>query len=220
MEIVENKVLLLRVDHPDRITAVIPKSKHLGGDEVAVHWGLEETQVLKNLGIKDVPSPIIGKYNFSGLYKPFQHQITTASFLTLHKRAFCFNEQGTGKTASVIWASDYLMKLGIIKRVLVICPLSIMQSAWQDDLFKFAMHRSVDVAYGAPEKRKKIIEGEAEYVIINYDGVEIVEKEIDNGGFDLIVIDEANAYKNVTTRRWKTMAKLANSYRDWDTQLS
>jgi SNF2 family DNA or RNA helicase len=29
----------------------------------------------------------------------------------------------------------------------------------------------------------------------------------------LIVIDEANAYKNVTTRRWKTMAQLANANR-------
>ena len=59
-----------------------------------------------------------------------QHQRDTASFLTLHKRAFCFNEQGTGKTASVIWAVDYLMTLGVLKRVLVVCPLSIMQSAW------------------------------------------------------------------------------------------
>jgi SNF2 family DNA or RNA helicase len=213
MEIVDNKVLLLRVNDPARITAIIPKSKLIGDDEVAVHWGLEESQVLKNLGIKDVPSPIIGKYNFAGLYKPFKHQITTASFLTLHKRAFCFNEQGTGKTASIIWAADYLMKLGVIRRVLVVCPLSIMQSAWQDDLFKFAMHRSTDVAYGAPEKRKKIISSDASFVIINYDGVEIVADEIDKNDFDLIVIDEANAYKNVTTRRWKTMAQLANADR-------
>jgi len=73
MEIVDNKVLLLRVNDPARITAIIPKSKLLGDDEVAVHWGLEESQVLKNLGIKDVPSPIIGKYNFAGLYKPPHH---------------------------------------------------------------------------------------------------------------------------------------------------
>lgn len=217
MEIVDNKVLLLKVKNPDRITAIIPKSKHLGSTEglhdVAVHWGLEESQVLKNLGIKNVPSPIVGNYKFSGLHKPFQHQITTASFLTLHRRAFCFNEQGTGKTASVIWAADYLMKLGFIRRVLVVCPLSIMQSAWQDDLFKFAMHRTCDVAHGAPDKRKKIINGHAEFVIINFDGVEIVADDIDANDFDLIVIDEANAYKNVSTRRWKVMQKLVASER-------
>jgi len=29
-----------------------------------------------------------------------------------------------------------------------------------------------------------------------------------NGKFDLVIIDEANAYKNVTTKRWKAMAKI------------
>lgn len=217
MEIVENKLLLLNLKNPDRVTAVIPKSKTLGEQngihKVAVHWGLEEAQVLKNLGIKNVPSPIVGNYDFPGLHKPFAHQITTASFLTLHRRAFCFNEQGTGKTASVIWAADYLMKLGFIRRVLVVCPLSIMQSAWQDDLFKFAMHRSCDVAYGTPDKRKKIVDSHAEFVVINFDGVEIVLDDVNANDFDLIVIDEANAYKNVSTRRWKVMQKLINSQR-------
>ena len=200
---------MLNLKRPERVTAIIPKSKQLGEvdglHKVAVHWGLEEAQVLKNLGIKNVPSPIVVNYEFKGLFKPFKHQITTASFLTLHRRAFCFNEQGTGKTASVIWAADYLMNLGFIRRVLVVCPLSIMQSAWQDDLFKFAMHRSTDVAYGAPDKRKKIINGHAEFVIINFDGVEIIADEIAKSDFDLIVIDEANAYKNISTKRFKVM---------------
>ena len=142
-------------------------------------------------------------------FTPFDHQRETASFLTDNSRAFCFNEQGTGKTASVIWAADYLMKAGIIKRVLVVCPLSIMQSAWQNDLFKFAVHRTVDVAYGNAEKRNKIANSTAEFVIINYDGIPaIAESAIDNRMFDLIVIDEANAYKNVQTKRWKLMRKL------------
>ena len=62
-------------------------------------------------------------------FTPFEHQKTTAEFLTTNRKAFCFNEQGTGKTASVIWAVDYLMTIGLVKRVLVICPLSIMKSA-------------------------------------------------------------------------------------------
>lgn len=142
-------------------------------------------------------------------FTPFDHQKETADFLTQNARAFCFNEQGTGKTASVIWAADYLMSLGLIKRVLVVCPLSIMQSAWQADLFKFALHRKVDVAYGNVDKRKAIVNGPAEFVIINYDGVPAIsEYAINSKAFDLVVIDEANAYKNVTTKRWKLMRKL------------
>tara|TARA_R110000822_G_scaffold3673_2_gene15884 strand:- start:3266 stop:4558 length:1293 start_codon:yes stop_codon:yes gene_type:complete len=126
----------------------------------------------------------------------------------MNRKAFCFNEQGTGKTASAIWASDFLLKQGAIKRVLVICPLSIMDSAWRSDLFSFAMHRSVDIAYGPADKRRKIIEGNAEYVIINYDGVAIVQDAIIDGNFDLIIVDEATHYKNAQTTRWKTLNKI------------
>lgn len=212
MDIVQNRALLLRVRDGNRITNVIPKSKivkeHADHHEVLVHWGLEEVKVLRNLNIKDAPSPILGQYDWKGIYKPFDHQKTTAAFLTLHRKAFCFNEQGTGKTGSVIWAADYLMNLGLVKRVLVVCPLSIMDSAWRADLFKFAMHRSVDIAYGARDKRKQIINGEAEFVIINFDGIEIVANDVDKAGFDMIVIDEANAYKNPQTKRWKILSQL------------
>ena len=147
-------------------------------------------------------------YKWTGKFAPFTHQKATAEFLTLNRKAFCFNEQGTGKTASVIWAADYLMKLGLIKRVLLICPLSIMKSAWQADLFKFAMHRSCEVAYGSPKKRRDIIAQGSEFVIINFDGVEIVKNELLVSGFDLIVVDEASAYKNAQTTRWKVLRDL------------
>jgi SNF2 family DNA or RNA helicase len=147
-------------------------------------------------------------YKWPGAYPPMQHQKETAIFLATNPRAFCFNEQGTGKTASSIWAADCLLEQGVINRVLIICPLSIMQSAWQADLFKVAVHRKVDIAYGERNKRKAIIEGDAEFVIINYDGVEIVADSIATSGFDLIIVDEANAYKTPTTQRWKTLNKL------------
>jgi len=153
---------------------------------------------------------ILTDYNWPGKYKPFAHQKQTSEFLTLHRKAFCFNEQGTGKTASVIWAADYLLNLGVVRRILVVCPLSIMRSAWQQDLFKFAIHRTCDIAHGNPTQRKKVIANNAEFVIINFDGVDIVKQEILNGGFDLLVIDEASAYKNAQTTRWKTLRDIAN----------
>ena len=207
MKIVDNRALLLKLRNPKRVTTVIPKSKQLPDNRVLVNWGVEESHVLKNLNI-NVPSPIEGLYDWPGKYKPFSHQRTTSSFFTLNRRSFCFNEQGTGKTASAIWASDFLMKQGRINRVLIICPLSIMDSAWRTDLFDFAPHRSVDIAYGSAKKRKEIIKNGAEYVIINYDGIEIVFSEIANGGFDLIIADEATHYKNAQTKRWKALNRL------------
>ncbi len=208
MQIIDNRGLLLRLRNPAKITTAIPTSKAVGDHGVLVKWGVDEARVLKNLNVKDVPSPIMGKYDWPGRYKPFDHQKTTASFMTMNRRSFCFNEQGTGKTASAIWAADFLMAQKLVKRVLIICPLSIMDSAWRTDLFSFAMHRTVDIAHGVKKKRQEIINGDAEFVIINYDGVEIVKEEVANGGFDLIIVDEATHYKNAQSKRWKVLASV------------
>ena len=216
MEVVDNKAIVLKTKRPHLVTESIRRCKVLSEEggvyRVVVKWDLKGAQALAKLQIKDVPSPITRDYEWTGKHEPFAHQRVTSSFLTLHKKAFCFNEQGTGKTASVIWAVDYLMNLGHLKRVLVICPLSIMKSAWQQDLFKFAMHRSCSVAHGTSTQRKKIINAGAEFVIINFDGVAVVAEEIVNAGFDMIVVDEANAYKNAQTNRWKTLNKLAKTF--------
>jgi len=208
MQIIDNRGLLLRLRNPAKITTAIPTSRAVGDHGVLVKWGVDEARVLKNLNVKDVPSPIMGMYDWPGRYKPFDHQKTTSSFMTMNRRSFCFNEQGTGKTASAIWAADFLMTQKLVKRVLIICPLSIMDSAWRTDLFSFAMHRTVDIAHGVKKKRQEIINGDAEFVIINYDGVEIVKEEVANGGFDLIIVDEATHYKNAQSKRWKVLASV------------
>ena len=114
MQIVDNSALLLKTKKYDQIKQLIPKSriikKNSGVGEVLVYWGYNESKVLKNLNIKNVPSPILRNYTFPGFYKPFRHQLLTSSFLSLNQRCFCFNETGTGKTSSVVWAADYLMK--------------------------------------------------------------------------------------------------------------
>lgn len=207
MQILDNRALLLKLRNPKQITTIIPKSKELEDNEVAVYWGVNETHTLRALNIR-APSPIEGRYDWPGKFAPMSHQRTTSSFLTLNKRAFCFNEQGTGKTASAIWAADFLLKQRVINRVLVICPLSIMDSAWRADLFSFAMHRTVNVAHGSAEKRKKIIAQRPDFLIINYDGVEIVRDEIAAAGYDLIIVDEATHYKNAQSKRWKVLNSL------------
>jgi hypothetical protein len=207
VKIVEDKALLINAEDPCLITDNIHKSTDTD-QGVLVRWGHTESEILAGLGFETTPSPMLKSYAWTGRLTPFEHQKTTASFLSIRRRAFCFNEQGTGKTASVIWAADYLIKHGLVKRVLVLCPLSIMKSAWQQDLFKFAMHRSCSVAHGTAKQREKIIDAGAEFVIINFDGLAIVKEQIINGGFDLIVIDEANAYKNAQTNRWKILNQI------------
>ena len=104
MEIIDNRAVLLKVRNPDRITTVIPKSKVIQTSathsDVLVNWGLEEAIVLKNLRIP-IPSPINATYKWPGLFKPFDHQRETSSFLTLHRRAFCSMNKAHGKNGDV-----------------------------------------------------------------------------------------------------------------------
>jgi len=213
MEIIEDKALLLRTRNPHKFN-VIPKHKVVGEEngiyEVAVYWGLDEVRVLKNLGVKNVPSPITRRYTWAGRYKPMAHQIETSAFLTMNRRAFCFNDPGTGKTLSALWAADYLMNRGDVRRVLILCPLSIMHSAWMGDIGNSIIHRSAVVAHHPQSSRRiEMIQQKYEIVITNYDGLNLIANEINNDGrFDLVIVDEANAYKNPSTRRWKALASI------------
>ena len=214
MEIVDNKALLFKTRSPHKYQ-IIPKHKVVenfddGSVMMAVYWGLEESMVLKNLGVRNVPSPITRRYKWPGKYKPMSHQIETSAFLTLHRRAFVFSEPGTGKTLSALWAADYLMSIGHVRRCLILCPLSIMQSAWLGDLSNSIIHRSAVVAHHHQASRRiEMVQGDYEFVIANYDGLNLIADEIRaDGRFDLVIVDEANAYKTATTKRWKSLKSI------------
>lgn len=214
MEIIDNKALLLRTRNPDKYQ-VIPKSKVVevhedGSSSIAVFWGLDEVRVLKNLGVKNAPSPITRKYNWPGRYKPMSHQVETAAFLTLNRKAFVFSEPGTGKTLSALWAADYLMQRGEVRRILILCPLSIMQSAWMGDISNSIIHRSAIIAHHPQAARRiEMIQKDYEIVITNYEGLNLIASEIvANGKFDLVIVDEANAYKTMSTKRWKSLSTI------------
>lgn len=213
MQIVDNKALLFRTRSPEKYS-VIPKSRVVGENdgvyEVAVYWGLDEVRVLRNLGVKNPPSPITARYDWPGRHRPFAHQIDTASFLTLNRKAFVFNDPGTGKTLSALWAADYLMRVGQVRRCLILCPLSIMDDAWMSGIGKSIIHRSAIIAHHSQASRRiEMVQGDYEFVIVNYDGLNLIADEVAaDGRFDLIIVDEANAYKNPTTKRWKSLNKI------------
>ena len=222
LEIIDNTALRFSLPYSvaDNVYDAIEKCEILGSSEdtkeLVLYWGYQEARAAAhfidleqpNGDLPNITSPILRDYSWPGIHKPFAHQKDTASFLSLRPRAFCFNEAGTGKTSAAIWAADYLMQIGLVKRVLVICPLSIMYSAWQADLFATAMHRTCGIAHGDAHKRKKVLAENYDFTIINYDGTHVVFNELQAANFDLIIVDEANAYKTATTRRWKTLAKL------------
>lgn len=141
--------------------------------------------------------------------RPFAHQVETVKFHLENKRSYNLSEIGTGKTLSALWAADFLLHVGAVKKVLIASPLSTLQVVWGYEIFTNFPHRYYAIAHGTRYERYKAIMSEAHFVIINHDGVDICEKELLDEKFDLIIVDELTAYKSPTIDRSKSMRKIA-----------
>ena len=213
----ESRSIILRSRNPQAIKAIIPKHKDIQweGHNLAVRHGMDETRILRNLGIQ-VPAPILYYYDWPGKYKPYAHQKQTAAFLTLNPRAFCLNEMGSMKTASALWAADYMMKVRQIKRVLVVAPLSTLQMVWMQEIFGVLMHRRAVLLHGSRERRIELLSNDADFYVINYDGLETIAAHLEGrSDIDLVIVDEAARYRNAQTNRYATLQRLLGHRKLW-----
>lgn len=218
MLVVQNrKMLVINTDIRDKILGVMSHAKALKVENtpmVAVPHGVDECLVLRNLGFKNVPSPILSYYNWPGRYPPMAHQKETAAFKVGHKRALDLSEPGTGKTASSIWAADYLITADIVKRVLVVCPLSTVRTVWAKELKTFVPHRTQAVITGSKDRRIQLLENpDLEFAIINHDGIKVIYEYLHL--FDLVIYDEATALKNPSTDRFRVFNSWIQKRNPW-----
>lgn len=220
----KHKQLVLNLKNPDRITAVIPTARTMqykGRTLVAVPHKVEEVRVLRNLGIS-TPAPMEYHYKWPGRFPPFQHQRVTADFLATNPRAFCLNGMGSGKTMSVLWAFDYLRRAGVVDWMLVVSPLSTLERAWGDEIFKHFPETTFAVVHGPRPKRLKLIAQPHDIYVINHDGVKdgldgrgarpgsTLHALATKPGRGLIVIDEIAVARNSQTATWKALNLLIN----------
>lgn len=177
---------------------------------------LDAVRLFRNMGT-ELPTPMKSNgYQFPGRFTPFKHQLDTADFLAGYDKCFCLNSPGTGKTAAAIWAADYLMGLGLIRRVLVLCPLSCIESVWTDELFNIAPHATQAIAHGSKKARDKAIASDARWVVMNHDGVKFAKDSLlAQDDIDLVIIDECTAYKSENAGRTKALKAVVEGKRIW-----
>ncbi|RIY31546.1 hypothetical protein CJP74_07005 [Psittacicella melopsittaci] len=194
---------------PNAVVHQIPEDKT--GYIVEVDWNFENAQKLADLNATTL-SPIVkkGEYDWPGELTPFEHQYKISAFLSVHKNCFCLADMGTGKTLATLHAVNYLYKIGQIKKVLIVSPLSVMRDAWQSTLQAMDCDLTSQILYASTKKRRieLITETDAQIHIINPDGVEVVLPQLLEQNYDLVVIDELTTYKTHTTARWKNLQKI------------
>lgn len=198
---------------PD-IAALMPHARRIdwqGQPRLVVPHDVEHARMLRNVGIM-IPSPILGDYQWGGR-TPWEAQRQTAAMLTVSPRAYVLNEMRTGKTFSVLGAADYLMRKGVIRRALVIAPLSTLSIVWAREILMHFPHRTAQVLHGTAERRRKRLAEPADFYVINHDGPETIFPELQGRiaqDIDLVVFDELAVYRESRTNRWRVANKLLN----------
>lgn len=153
--------------------------------------------------------PIQLDYSWPGKYTPMLQQRVTADYLTWHRKAFVFNEIGTGKTLSALWAMDYLMRCGEIKSALIITTLSTIRRAWGDELDKHLPHLDYTLLHAARATRLRRAWGSERVKIINHDGVKTIHEDlhalVERGEIGLIIVDEGAEFSNAGSDKYKAL---------------
>ena len=215
--VVKNKkAIILKVRDPKKYTDVFDQAGikyNQDGHNIAVKHNVDTYKILSNLGAKlDNFEPMRSYYEYPklhGLYDPMHHQAETAVFVSQNPKAFVLNTQRTGKTASCLWAADYLLKEGIIDKVLVCCTVTNC-ATWSDEVKGIFASRSALIARGSKSVRKSILRQKVDFHIINHDGIKVVADMWENyiTPKTLIIIDEARLFSDTSSDRWKVMNEI------------
>lgn len=141
-------------------------------------------------------------------YGEMKHQTISLKFMEKKPRVFDMSDPGTGKTYVEIKDFARAHKKNR-KAALVVCPKSLMQAAWANDIRKFAPTLRVSIAWA--HVRKEAMDADADVYIVNVDGVKDLLKYPKKfwAKFERLIIDESTAFKHHTSARSKAMKKVA-----------
>lgn len=198
----------------------LPEAKAVGRDHIGVPFNLLNAQILRWYNYP-VP-PVITDSNYDWPIEPGktpgEHQKTMANFDVLHRKAFNLSDPGTQKTMAKIWVADWLMSQyppGEC-RALIVAPLTILETVWASTIFKAMLtRRSIEILHhNDAGRRQALLAKKPDFGIINFDGVGVgakTRKKFELAGFSadlandagikIIIIDEADAYCDATTKR-------------------
>ena len=205
----QRNVVVYDTPGDDRIISSVPDAVKLYNGYVAAPATLYNLQLLRYLGFPTI-QPMDVSYDWPGKYVPFTAQRVTANFLVVHPRAFVLNDMGTGKTLAALWAADFVMRSNPGVRCLIVAPLSTLERVWADAIFQnFLGRRSCVVLHGSAAKRAELLATDADFYIVNYDGVEVLAKQLDSRtDIRMCIVDEASAYRNRTTERHRLARRI------------
>lgn len=106
-----------------------------------------------------------------------------------------FLDTGCGKTLCGIEIAKHLGK------TLVLCPLSIIETAWIDDCHKFYPRlKIVNCWSNSKQKRLEALNADADIYVMNYESFKILKNDIRKKNFKCMIVDESSVMKNMKSQ--------------------
>ena len=106
-----------------------------------------------------------------------------------------FAETGTGKTLISLEIASHF------KKTLVLCPLSVIETAWIDDCKKFyPQMKIINCWSNTSDGRFDLLDEEADIYVMNYESYKIVRNKIMKSNFDCMIVDESSCMKNMKSQ--------------------
>ena len=200
-----NVVIYNDPERAERVVRSVPGAKSIDGNGLfAFPNTLYNLQLARWIGLA-VPPPL-ADYDWPGRFTPFAKQRDMSNFMVAHPRCLNLSDMGTGKSLGALWAADYIMKQQPGTRALIVAPLSTLHRVWSDAIFQhFIGRRRCVVLHGSAKKRKELLAKPFDFYIVNFDGVAVIKKELQaRNDIQIVIIDEASAYRDGTTKRHRT----------------
>ena len=106
-----------------------------------------------------------------------------------------FLDTGCGKTVCGLEIANQIGK------TLVLCPLSIIETAWIDDCKKFYPTKRIVNCWGtSKQERIEALHENADIYVMNYESFKILKNEIRNMNFECMIVDESSVMKNMKSQ--------------------
>lgn len=129
-------------------------------------------------------------YETSSFLRNYQKDIVNEALN--HGSYGIFADTGVGKTVIFLEISTHY------KKSLVLCPLSVIETAWVDDCNKFYPDKKIINCWGKSKgERIENLNKDADIYVMNYESYKILKNHIRNKNFDCVCIDESSCMKNM-----------------------
>ncbi|MFO8047822.1 MAG: DEAD/DEAH box helicase, partial [Desulfosudaceae bacterium] len=138
------------------------------------------------------------------------YQLDGIAFAVGAGRAVLADDMGLGKTIQGIGVAELLSQDVNISKVLVICPASL-KAQWRTEI-RQTSRRSCQMVLGSPPERAAQYDNDAFFTICNYEQVLRDIHAIEQVGWDLIILDEAQRIKNWEAKTSQTVKALKSPF--------